>query len=556
MPRFRHKTTFGIVSRHEWHNADRFFADLLGRGGMRRLAREPGAELFYEALVNGHAPAPRALSEADEAYAEGPPDPTKPPTVTAGANADEIVVTRADGTRFIVRRKVRAQVLTRPGRPRAGFCKDDERVFFRVSWCEGTQGTIDIGAKVQGAFKDLIGKVFTQINQGATPGQIKQTFENASVQTFLDLDITKVASWKITGDVKLDINRTGLTSASVGVSADRGWVKLGVQYTQGADGKQVMVTADFPLGGRKIAGKDCPVRELIVWWDVECLREVPFTLTLKPPVDAIEKHEQMLLYFDYAKASLRRDPKSGAAAPTDEVEAILQSEPTTGTGRLNKRALERLDYLVGQGYWLGSVAGYTSPEGRRTPPRPQDRGAATKWEGNDALSLERAEKVLKLIGARYGTSLRMRSARPDMRFPAGQQMPKAVGQSENPKLNDRLGKELEGAALDRAVILGDRTLGVKAFLEEHPNELSRMTAEDQEFVNNPRNQVRARAERLFENLRRVEIHLRHLEPLRGVTVPSSSLEHMDACPQDLIEAAERKWGSRIPFIKRDPPLCS
>ncbi|MEO8076578.1 MAG: hypothetical protein ABI818_09640, partial [Acidobacteriota bacterium] len=67
-----------------------------------------------------------ARCEADEAYAEGPSDPTKPPTVTAGANADEIVVTRADGTRFIVRRKVRAQVLTRPGRPRAGFCKHDE----------------------------------------------------------------------------------------------------------------------------------------------------------------------------------------------------------------------------------------------------------------------------------------------------------------------------------------------------------------------------------------------------------------------------------------------
>jgi hypothetical protein len=566
MRRFKPRTTFGAVSQHERQNADRFLADLLGRGVPSPLVPRRGTDLFYESLVNRNALTSPALPEVheaypesypeayDETYPEAPPDTTKPPTVTAGANADEIIVTRADGTRFFVRRKVRAKVFTRPGRPRAGFCSDDERVFFRVSWCEGTQGTIDAGANVQGAFKDLIDKVFTQINQRATLEQIKQTFENASVQTFLDVDITKVRSWKITGDVKLDINRTGLTSASAGLSADRGWVTLGVRYTQGPDGKQVMVTATFPLGGRTVTGKECPVRELIVWWDVECLREVPFTLTLKPLVDAIEKHEQLLLYFDHAKDTLRRDPKGGAAAPKDEVDAILRSDPKIGTARLNKRALERLDYLVGQGYWLSSVAGYTSPEGRRPPPRPQDRGTAmAKWEGNDALSVERAEKLLKLIGARYRPILGMR---PLMQFPAGQQMPKAVGKSENPKLDDRLGKELEGPALDRAVILGDKPLGVEPFLAKNPDELARMTAEDREFVNNTRNSVRARAERLFENLRRVEIHLRHREPLRPTSIPSTYLEHIHNCPKDLVEAAERKWGSRIPFVKKDPPLCN
>jgi hypothetical protein len=129
--------------------------------------------------------------------------------------------------------------------------------------------------------------------------------------------------------------------------------------------------------------------------------------------------------------------------------------------------------------------------------------------------------------------------RPLMRFPASQQMPKAVGKSENRKLDDRLGKELEGPALDRAVILGDRTLGVDPFLAKNPDELSRLTAEDREFVNNTRNSVRARAERLFENLRRVEIHLRHREPLRATSVPSSYLEHVHNCPQDLVEASER-----------------
>lgn len=103
-----------------------------------------------------------ALDEAS--YPGAPPDAKPAPTVTKGDNDDEIVITRANGEVFVVKRRVRAKVFTRPGRPRVGFCSDDDRVFSRLAWCEGTQGTIEVGANVQGAFKDLINKVFTQIN--------------------------------------------------------------------------------------------------------------------------------------------------------------------------------------------------------------------------------------------------------------------------------------------------------------------------------------------------------------------------------------------------------
>ena len=123
-------------------------------------------------------------------------------------------------------------------------------------------------------------------------------------------------------------------------------------------------------------------------------------------------------------------------------------------------------------------------------------------------------------------------------------------------LNDRLGKELEGPALDRALILGDPKLNVKPFLEEHPEELARMTDEDRTFVTDSRNSIRNRAERLFENLRRVEINLTHTEKLQPGTIVTHFLQHDHNCPNDLIEAAERQWGSRIPFTKPDPPLCN
>jgi peptidoglycan hydrolase-like protein with peptidoglycan-binding domain len=477
-------------------------------------------------------------------------DEDNPPTVTPGSDPDEIIVTRADGTRYHVRRKIRAQVLTRPGRPRAGFCGDDERVFFRVSWCEGTQGSIDAGANVPGALKDLLKTVIGQINQGASPDQIKQTFENASVQPFVALDITKVKSWKITGDLKLDINRTGILSSTAKVSADRGWIKFGAEYKDDGAGKQVLVTVDIPLGERKIGGKKCPVRELAIWWDADCLREVPTTYTITPP-GTIEKSETLYLYFEYAKDILRRDPRATTES-ANVVNEILQSNPQLGTALLNKRALERLEYLVDQGYWLESVDGYTSPEGRRGPPGPGDRGPAATWEGNKALSAERAEKVRKLIENRYGRAsiLAMRGR---MRFPLGKSMPSGVGRSENPMLDKSIGVELEGGELDRILIRGDKKSD--PFLKQHPEELARMTEDDRKYVSDPRTSDRKRAERLFENLRRVEIHLRHTEKLRSVDVPGVGLVHEHDCPADVIEAAEHRWGSRIPFTRPDPPLC-
>lgn len=564
MRRFRHGTTFGPVSPGERRNADLFFAELMGRGVPAASRLSEDAEAFFAELVGEEAPPPLPelplAPEAEVDEAEGPPDTPKTSTVTAGANADEIIVTRPDGTRYFVRRKVRATIVTRPGRPRVGFCSDDERVFFRLRWCEGTQGTIDLGANAKAAIKDLLDKVFKDISSGADPDKIKQTLEKASVQAFLEFDITKVGEWKITGDVKLDINRTGITSGSARVSADRGWIKLGVEYKDSPDaGRQVMVTVDIPLEKRKIAGKECPVRELIVWWDVECLREVKTTVTIDPLINYIEKRERLFLYFDYAKDTLRRDPKTPAATLSDEVDAILKSEPKIGTARLNKRMLQQLDYLVGQGYWLISVDGYASPEGRRAGPKATDRGPMAKWEGNDALSRERAEKVLKLIQDRYiRTTGKPVSPDPPviMRFPKDQQMPTGVGRSERPMLNDRLGRELEGAALDRAMILGDKTLGVKPFVEENPDELGFMTAEDKQFVTDAKNPVRNRAERLFENLRRVEIKLLTREKVGKTTIPTSYLEHVRDCPKDLVDAAEKQWGSRIPFVRRDPPICN
>ena len=92
-----------------------------------------------------------------------------------------------------------------------------------------------------------------------------------------------------------------------------------------------------------------------------------------------ETAETLYLYFEYARDILRRDPKDTTES-ANVVNEILKSDPKLGTALLNKRTLQRLDYLVGQGYWLDSVDGYTSPEGRRGLERPV-QGGGVKWEG-------------------------------------------------------------------------------------------------------------------------------------------------------------------------------
>jgi hypothetical protein len=522
--RFGQESGFGSVSRRDRHNADLFFSDLLGRGPR---------------------PSARAVETFHEAWVEDDP----PPTVTKGKNDDEIIVRRADGTRYVVRRKVRARVVLNPGRFRTGLCWTAERVFGRATWCQGTQGTIDVGTNLPGAAKRLLDTVTDQINSGGRPEDIARTLENAQVQTFVEVSALKQGSWGFTGDFRLELTPSGILSKSASATLDKQWFKVGVEYQDDGTGKRVIAKLDIPFGKRTVRGKQCEENQIVIWWEAECFREVTRTDLLDPL--KITKQETLYLYFEYAKDLLRRDPKA-TSEDVDVFDQILRSTPKLGTALLNKQTLERLDYLVGQGYWVDSVKGYTSPEGRRGPP---NRGTSSRWEGNEELSRERAEKVRRRIEDRYGGKWLTNPMPPRMRFQAGKSMPAGVGLSENPSLDERPGVELEGAKLDDRMIHGDKKAeDPRPFIERFPGELARMTEDDGKFVRDARLGDRKRAERLFENLRRVEIHLQHREEL-GTRHSYTDLEHEHDCPADVTEAAQRQWGSMLPLFKADPPVC-
>jgi hypothetical protein len=486
---------------------------------LQRLAGNRATRALLRQPAQTQTPAPTSGGTAASAS-------TSANKVSDGKRENELIVERPDGTKYHVFHRIRAKKLTRPGAPRAGFCHDDERVYFRFAWCEGTQGTIDVGANPQGALKKTIDTAVSQAKQGSIDDVIN-TLENLTVQPFAKAEILEIGSWKISGDFKVDVNKNGFGTPVTGLKGDIGWLEVGVDIT----GSDVNVTAKLPLGKRTVQGKKCPERELAVWREFDCYKEVPMEGTIKGPYIERKHRDKLFLYFDYASDTLRSDAKSGTAL-------------------LNQINLDRLDSLLRRGFRVSAINGYTSPEGRRP------KGAG-RFEGNDELSNKRARKAKELIEKKYRYSF-MRDPKPVRRDAP------VLGKTELPTLTKatlekgpatlepwkRLKvEEVEGDELDTAV--------VGKFREEHPEETARMMPADRAFVDDASKSTRKRAERMFENLRRVELVLDWTERIQGKDIPQKDIgfERDDDCPQDVIDEAERKWGTRIPFTKAPPPLC-
>jgi hypothetical protein len=512
-----------------------------------RLQRAAGNRAVAQ-LMRQPAPPGQPSGTGAEKPAGGVTDPAKAPTVSDGRDKDEIIVTRADGTRFHVRRRKRGQNVIDHGRVRAGLCYDSRRVFLRVRWCEGTQGTIDVGANPQGAFKDALNNTVQAISQRKGNDEVIKTLVDSPIEPFAEAEILDSGKWKVTGNIAIDINRSGVVSTTGGVHSDFGWVRVGIdasdvvqQVPGGAPaGKQITGKVEFPLGGGAPKGKQCPENEVEILWDYECLREEKTTNTLDPHLEHHHAEPTLFAYFDYAEDTLRTDKKAS-------------------TAQLNTVQLSTLQDLLGQGYRVTSIDGYASPEGRRPGPGPKDVGAAKTWIGNNLLSSHRAAAAKKLLAGRRGT-FEMRSP---LKFDPLNVPTNGLG--EHPLLNKAKAAtgnptepppggsadqpaELEGADLERKVI--------ELFTNDQA-EMARVTAEDVKFITDSRNGLHARAERIYEYLRRAEIHLmRDWEEKRApVSVPDVIYVHEDDCPADVAEAAEEKWGPRIPLTKAELSVC-
>jgi hypothetical protein len=496
---------------------------MAGNRATRSLLRQPAKT--EEAPAPGPAPSSGGTTSGGAS--------TSGNKVTKGRWDNELVIERPDGTRFHVFHRIRAQKLVNPEAPRAGLCHDDQRVYFRIAWCDGTRGRIDVGANPQGALKKALDTAVNQA-QGGNLNNAINTLENLTVQPFVEAEIVDFGNWKITGDFKVDLNKNGFGTPTGSIKGDVAWGQVGVDI----NGKNVNVNLTVPLGKRKVEGKPCEPKALAVWREFDCYKEIPVQGTIPGLKGSIPLQDSLYFYFDWANDRLRSDAKSG-------------------TAKLNQINLDRLDSLLRRNFTVKAITGWTSPEGSRDPETAKKPKGKKRWEGNDELSRERAKTVRDLILGKYALAARAGDVLRDPVPPVGASeypwFDKLVIDPDTPFTTEvwkRLKSvELEGSELDERV--------VGKFLAEHSEELARMTPEDRRFVQDTSKSTRQRAERMFENLRRVEVKLSKNEKFDTGPVPvkDTAYEREEECPQDVLEEAERKWGTRIPFTKAPPPLC-
>ena len=200
--------------------------------------------------------------------------PVKPqPTVTPGRDANEIVVELPDKSRYRVTRSVRARREIDPGRARLGLCHDDKRVFLRVAWCKGTKGRIDVGANPQGALTDLVGQIGKDVAAGKGVDDVINTVKDAKIQPFAEVDITRSEDWRVSGDVKLNVNRTGVLGVDAGVKFENGWITIRVSGQGGESGPGGSLTIEIPFDGPKPTHDPCPRQKVELLWQYTCDKE-------------------------------------------------------------------------------------------------------------------------------------------------------------------------------------------------------------------------------------------------------------------------------------------
>ena len=435
--------------------------------------------------------------------------PVKPqPKVTPGGDDNRIEVELPDGSRHRVTRRVKARKVVDPGRLRADLCSDSKRVFLRVAWCQGTKGTIDIGANPQGALEDLVQKIGKDVMAGKGAQDVINTVKDAQVQPFAEVDIIRSRDWRISANIELDVNRTGVLGGKAGVTFDKGWIKIGAKGQAGEGGPGGTLTVEIPLGGQAPKA-DCKPQTVELLWEYTCERWG--TSILRVPQSPLAHHDPgaVAFYFDYEKAEL------AAKGPTAEANAAERA---------------RLQQMLNDGFVVTGVEGFTSPEGKRELLAPAPSG----FPGNQPLSEQRAVKARDQAIA-HCSILRTRCA--DAATPA-------TGRGEKLGLEEDVG----GSRLERAVVAqftGDET------------ELARLPADERAFITDERNGLHARAERIYPWLRRAEIALVHdwSEPRPDLKVPITGFEPEQACPVEVEQAADGHWGSRVPLTGPEPSIC-
>lgn len=421
-------------------------------------------------------------------------------------DGETIVYVNLDtGVRYRVRRLRRVEFIPgRPGRflpPDVSTGMDARDVWVEISWCTTTRGTVDVGADIPARLQDLINRLITAATSGGDPAA---TLSATQVQPFVDFIVAASGGATVSGNVHVTVGRSGATGGGGGLSISSGEWSGGVTLETGGGPTTVMFTITFTPGAespRFACPREGERKGRFVprtWY--ECTHTTPTTPTTPEPSPPDER--TVSLYYVYAHPTVREDASRGE--------------------------LERLSDLLGRGYRITGIEGFTSPEGPM-PPRPSGR-----FEGNIALAQERADAALARARTECGSAARAE----DACFLGGAGAIHPMGRGELHTLTRRVG--IRTVEVERGPLA---THAVAEFLAD-PAETARLTDADRRAPDAARTDI-DRAAIIYPYLRRAVLTLRHDPPAPAAATGSPLATSLPLdyyyCPPDIIDRARPEF---------------
>jgi hypothetical protein len=426
------------------------------------------------------------------------PAPAAPTIKSYGADRDVATVEMSDGTRYKVTRKRSTVPIVKPrGVARLGFGGDVDRIWMKASWCRGTRGEIRVGGDPQAEAKELLKNLAQGVANGGDAAEVKRIIQGAQIKPFIDWDIQKARSWKLTGEVTLTLDKGGFKEVKGKVGVDTGPIEGSVEGSADRDGGwSVTVKGTYTPGRKPKTKDDCPADELLFPYEYECSREHLVPAKEKQSHIVIDRlPEHRFVYFKYMS-----DEVNGKLTTKDDLKAIQD--------------------LYAGGYKLTNVQAFTSPEGLRDP--------SPRWkEGNRALSGRRAKAAMDVAAEQCldGGCITGQISPPD---------------------------DAELAPLDTKKGDGTTVEGSGRSLEDHVIALWESGDKDIAEQKSPAAEKRvatasgrhAKAEVIYEYLRRARLDFEKEVPREVIdaeAVPNHWETTAGNCPADVLQAARNAW---------------
>jgi outer membrane protein OmpA-like peptidoglycan-associated protein len=282
----------------------------------------------------------------------------KPATVTG----EDVAEDTEDGVTYVVKRDRVATTKTKYPSPSFSADIDKKNVSITLKVCRGkTRVDTTLGANIPEAAQDTAQKVVEAVVSG---GDVEGILRNAAAKPFIEMVIAQSGSMKLTARGEITVSSKGVTGGggSLGVDFDGGRFDISGQ----GDDKGWSVTGNLkiPLGS-KPEKFDCKTTSVEFRTTYTCQQKNPDRVAEKtrtvPLTDTLNK----TVYFNHAQHNADIDK--------------------------NKIVFAEVQALLGQGYRLTQIQGFTSPEG------PVGSRKGRSFEGNQILAQERADAVLKKI---------------------------------------------------------------------------------------------------------------------------------------------------------------